>query len=68
MASRLGTVWVGPGQGDTWTTILRVLRDQGYDLAQHGPEQSRTNLRLTGFPLQPYDLDRLACQAVEPRR
>jgi len=67
MAGKLGTSWVAPGQGDTWGEILHVLHDEGWDLARHGKESARTNICLTGLPLQPYDLERLACQAVDPR-
>lgn len=72
-----GTDWVAPGEGDTLHALVCAALDAieagqlkhpgtiSPWLAKHpGSVDERTNLRLTGNPLNRYDLDRIAaCKA-----
>lgn len=66
-----GTAWTGPGEGATWSDIGSALHfyPLTYDswgrwalvIPQPGLyDDRRTNLRLTGEPLNEYDIRRIA--------
>lgn len=73
--SRLGTVWVAPGEGATLRQLIEFAGANGqrtsvfrlWDLSGAQPDDvltgamfdRRTNLRLTGERWQPYDTERL---------
>lgn len=64
----LGTTWVAPGEGSTWRELFSALGSPGrYDyplpFGKHGKD--RSNLLLTGSPLQPYDRQRWESGNVE---
>lgn len=74
-----GTLWTAPGEGSTVGELYGVTANtKGYHAARvhlHsldacGEAQgsaNRTNLRLTGRPLKPYDLERIAAATVEEK-
>lgn len=67
---RLGTYWVAPGQGATVTELREAFTAATPDStvwpkAISSGYGQRTNLALTGRPLQPYDLERIAACTVE---
>jgi len=51
----LGTDWTAPGEGDDLATILQALGG----CVKVGDETRRTNIRLTGEPIQEYDRQRI---------
>ena len=69
---KLGTVWVAPGEGSTWLELWKVFDVFGtYGHASgeyHGRDVKlgdRTNLKLTGAPITPYDRQRWESGNVE---
>ena len=59
----LGTVWVAPGEGSTWAQLQIVF---GYkSCIPRSMQEQRTNLKLTGAPIQPYDRQRWESGNVE---
>ena len=65
----LGTAWVAPGEGSTWAELIEAFDSFGGNKLDENPLALyigfrydrlvvRTNLLLTGAPLQPYDRQR----------
>jgi len=81
ITEELGTLWVAPGMGATVDELLASLQGAqhlaGWEAAaanllrlkNERGEDWRTNLALmTGWPLQEYDMARMASAAVESKR
>ena len=74
-AAALGTDWGAPGVGAHGSELSRALaemNDRGRDwcdctaaLDRKRDWKTRTSLRLTGRPLQPYDLKRIRAALAE---
>jgi len=68
-----GTVWVPPGEGSTWRELADAFGNglfakdtHGWSLKATGWRASnRTNLKLTGAPITPYDRQRWESGSVE---
>ena len=55
----LGTRWAAPGKGATWAELTTAFGYiQGYPHVGAGNAHNRTDLALTGQPIQPYDRQR----------
>jgi hypothetical protein len=52
--AKLGTDWVAPGKGSTWRELRKAFGLQYL----WGPADKRTNLLLTGAPIQEADRER----------
>lgn len=65
---RLGTVWVAPGEGSPWRELYEAFNYWSSTAVQQAfppdapigsnPDLCRTNLLLTGAPIQDYDRQR----------
>ena len=66
----LGTNWVAPQAGSSVGDILQAVHDAGwpisYVLVGESPE-AKTNLVLTGCPLQNFDIQRIQSDALHTR-
>lgn len=60
---KLGTIWVGPGQGATGLELCQAFLASAFAGRLVSPifprPHVKTNLALTGNPLQLYDLERI---------
>ena len=59
----LGTAWVAPGEGSTWRELWTALGRPSRAYASEVTHRRihldhKTNLLLTGAPIQPYDRER----------
>jgi len=65
----LGTAWVAPGEGSTWRELglafLPLTGRLGIPLLSLNHVNERTNLLLTGLPLQEADRERWESGNVE---
>ena len=68
VVTMLGTTWTAPNEGSSWNELIGALgRHSRLPDFEHDWDQAeaRTNLKLTGDPIQAYDRQRWESGNVE---